>query len=37
MLKLEAELDGVAELIPEERGEDGPSPRAWEVERTVEV
>jgi hypothetical protein len=33
----ETELDGVEQLVPGGRGEDGPSPRAGKVEGAVEV
>jgi hypothetical protein len=37
VLWLETELNGVVELVPGWRGEDGPSPRAGKVEGTVKV
>jgi hypothetical protein len=37
LLWFEAELDGIAKLVPGWRGENGPSPRAGEVEGTIKV
>jgi hypothetical protein len=37
VLRLEIELDSVAEFVPRWRGENSPSPRAGKVEGTVEV
>jgi hypothetical protein len=37
MLRFKAELDGVEELVPRGRGENGSSPRAGKVQDAVEV